>query len=58
MTYFISDAMGRMILSLKSANFGSGDQIQSLDLSPYPTGTYLFSWKTEEVEVHQIKILR
>jgi hypothetical protein len=57
-TYFISDAMGRMILSPKSANFGSGEQIQSLDLSLYPTGTYLFSWKTDEGEVQQIKISR
>jgi hypothetical protein len=57
-TYFISDAMGRMILSPKSANFGSGEQIQSLDLSPYPPGIYLFFWKTDEGEVQQIKILR
>ena len=57
-TYFISDAMGRMILSPKSVNFGSGEQIQSLDLSPYPPGTYLFFWKTDEGEVQQIKILR
>ena len=57
-TYFISDAMGRMILSPKSANFGSGEQIQSLDLSLYPAGTYLFSWKTDEGEVQQIKISR
>jgi hypothetical protein len=57
-TYFISDAMGRMILFPKSGNFGTGEQIQSLDLSPYPAGTYLFSWKTEEGELQQIKILR
>ncbi len=57
-TYFISDAMGRMILSPKSANFGSGEQIQLLDLSLYPAGTYLFSWKTDEGAVHQIKISR
>ena len=37
-TYFISDAMGRMILSPKNANFGSGEQIQSLDLSMFPSG--------------------
>jgi hypothetical protein len=47
-----------MILSPKSANFGSGEQIQSLDLSPYPPGIYLFFWKTDEGEVQQIKILR
>jgi hypothetical protein len=57
-TYFITDAMGRMIMFPKSASFSSGEQIQSLDLSLYPTGTYLFSWKTDEGELNQIKILR
>jgi hypothetical protein len=57
-TYFISDAMGRMILSPKSTNFGSGEQIQSLDLSDFSTGTYLLSWKTDEGSVQQIKIVR
>ncbi len=57
-TYFISDAMGRMILSPKNANFGSGEQIQSLDLSMFPAGTYLLSWKMEDGVVQQIKILR
>ena len=57
-TYFISDAMGRMILSPKNANFGSGEQIQSLDLSMFPSGTYLLSWKMEDGLVQQIKILR
>ena len=57
-TYFISDAMGRMILSPKSTNFGSGEQIQSLDLSAFYTGTYLLSWKTDEGSVQQIKIVR
>lgn len=57
-TYFISDAMGRMIMSPKNANFGSGEQIQPLDLSAFPAGTYLLSWKTEDGAVHQIKILR
>ncbi|MFA9198073.1 MAG: CotH kinase family protein [Aquirufa sp.] len=56
-TYFISDAMGRMILSPKNANFGSGEQIQSLDLSMFPSGTYLLSWKMEDGLVQQIKIL-
>lgn len=57
-TYFISDAMGRMIFSPKNANFGSGEQIQSLDLSMFPAGTYLLSWKMEDGVVQQIKILR
>ncbi len=57
-TYFISDAMGRMIMSSKNANFGSGEQIQPLDLSAFPAGTYLLSWKTEDGAVQQIKILR
>ncbi|MFD3292356.1 CotH kinase family protein [Aquirufa sp. KTFRIE-69F] len=57
-TYFITDAMGRMIMSPKNANFGSGEQIQSLDLSAFPAGTYLFSWTTEGGAVQQIKILR
>ena len=57
-TYFISDAMGRMILSPKNANFGSGEQIQLLDLSMFPAGTYLLSWKMEDGLVQQIKILR
>ena len=57
-TYFISDAMGRMIMSPKNANFGSGEQIQPLDLSAFPAGTYLLSWKTEDGAVQQIKILR
>ena len=57
-TYFISDVMGRMIMSPKNANFGSGEQIQPLDLSAFPAGTYLLSWKTEDGAVHQIKILR
>jgi hypothetical protein len=57
-TYFISDAMGRMIMSPKNANFGSGEQIQSLDLATFPAGTYLLSWKTEDGAVQQIKILR
>lgn len=57
-TYFISDAMGRMIMSPKNANFGSGEQIQPLDLSAFPAGTYLLYWKTEDGAVQQIKILR
>lgn len=57
-TYFISDAMGRMIMSPKNANFGSGEQIQPLDLSAFPAGTYMLSWKTEDGAVQQIKILR
>ncbi|MEY4308161.1 MAG: hypothetical protein RL422_364 [Bacteroidota bacterium] len=57
-TYFISDVMGRMIMSPKNANFGSGEQIQPLDLSAFPAGTYLLSWKTEDGAVQQIKILR
>jgi hypothetical protein len=57
-TYFISDAMGRTIMSSKNANFGSGEQIQPLDLSAFPAGTYLLSWKTEDGAVQQIKILR
>ncbi|UAJ14583.1 CotH kinase family protein [Aquirufa lenticrescens] len=57
-TYFISDAMGRMIMSPKNANFGSGEQIQPLDLSAFQAGTYLLSWKTEDSAVQQIKISR
>lgn len=57
-TYFITDAIGRMVMSPKNANFGSGEQIQSLDLSMFPAGTYLFSWTTEDGSVQQIKILR
>ncbi len=57
-TYSISDAMGRMIMSPKNANFGSGEQVQSLDLSAFPTGTYLLSWKTDEGSIQQIKIVR
>ena len=57
-TYSISDAMGRLVLSPKNANFESGEQIQSLDLSAFPAGTYLLSWKTEDGSVQQIKILR
>ena len=57
-TYFITDAMGRMVMSPKNGNFGSGEQIQSLDLSAFPAGTYLFSWTTEGGAVQQIKILR
>ena len=57
-TYFITDAMGRMIMSPKNANFGSGEQIQSLDMSTFPAGTYLFSWTKEGGAVQQIKILR
>ncbi len=57
-TYSISDAMGRLVLSPKNANFESGEQIQSLDLSAFPAGTYLLSWKTEDGAVQQIKILR
>jgi hypothetical protein len=50
--------MGRMIMSPKNANFGSGEQIQPLDLSAFQAGTYLLSWKTEDSAVQQIKILR
>jgi hypothetical protein len=57
-TYFITDAMGRMIMSPKNVNFGSGEQIQSLDMSTFPAGTYLFSWTKEGGAVQQIKILR
>jgi hypothetical protein len=57
-TYFISDAMGRMIMSPKNANFGSGEQIHPLDLSAFPAGTYLLSWETEDGAVQQIKIIR
>lgn len=57
-TYSISDAMGRMIMSPKNTTFGSGEQIQALDLSAFPAGTYLLSWKTEDGAVQQIKIIR
>jgi hypothetical protein len=57
-SYFITDAMGRMIMSPKNVNFGTGEQIQFLDLSAFPAGTYLFSWRTEDGTVQQIKILR
>lgn len=57
-TYSISDAMGRLVLSPKNANFVSGVQIQLLDLSAFPSGTYLLSWKVEDGAVQQIKILR
>jgi hypothetical protein len=57
-SYFITDAMGRMIMSPKNANFGTGEQIQLVDLSAFPAGTYLFSWRTEDGTVQQIKILR
>lgn len=58
LTYFITDAMGKIILSPKNANLGAGEQIQSLDLSAFPTGTYILSWKMEDGAVQQIKILR
>ena len=57
-TYFVTDAMGRMIMSPKNANFGSGEQVQSLDLSAFSSGTYFLSWTTEDGAVQQIKILR
>lgn len=58
LTYFVSDAMGRMIMSPKNANFASGEQVQSLDLSAFSSGTYFLSWTTEDGAVQQIKILR
>jgi hypothetical protein len=58
LTYFITDAMGKIILSPKNANLGAGEQIQSLDLSAFPTGTYILSWKMEDGAFQQIKILR
>jgi hypothetical protein len=58
LTYFITDAMGKIILSPKNANLGAGEQIQSLDLSALPTGTYILSWKMEDGAAQQIKILR
>lgn len=57
-TYFVTDAMGRMIMSPKNTNFGSGEQVQSLDLSAFSSGTYFLSWTTEDGAVQQIKILR
>ena len=57
-TYFVTDAMGRMIISPKNANFGSGEQVQSLDLSAFSSGTYFLSWTTADGAVQQIKILR
>jgi hypothetical protein len=57
-TYFVTDAMGRMIMSPKNANFGSGEQVQSLDLSAFSSGTYFLSWTTADGAVQQIKILR
>ena len=57
-TYFVTDAMGRMIMSPKNTNFGSGEQVQSLDLSAFSSGTYFLSWTTADGAVQQIKILR
>lgn len=55
-TYFVTDMMGRMLLSPKNANFEAGEQTSWLDLSSFPSGSYLLTWTTGEGIVQQINI--
>ena len=56
-SYQIIDGQGRMLLSSKVLNFGSGEQIHPVDLTNLSAGTYLFQWSSSEGSAEKIRLL-
>lgn len=46
--YQVLDHQGRVLISSKNLNFGSGEQIYPVDLTSLPAGSYLFCWDSSE----------
>jgi hypothetical protein len=55
-TYFISDALGRVQMPPKSLNLGAGEQNYPIDLSNFSAGSYILSWDTGDGLVQQINL--
>jgi hypothetical protein len=55
-TYFVTDALGRVQLPSKSLNLGAGEQIYPIDLSNFSAGSYFLSWNTGDGLVQQIQL--
>jgi hypothetical protein len=54
--YQVLDLQGRVLISSKSLNFGSGEQIYTLDFSSLPAGSYLFQWNATEGSSQKLRL--
>jgi hypothetical protein len=54
--YQVLDLQGRMLISSKSLNFGSGEQIYTLDFSNLAAGSYLFQWNATEGSSQKLRL--
>ena len=54
--YQVIDNQGRVLISSKNLNFGSGEQVYPVDLASLPAGSYLFCWDTLEGANQKIRI--
>jgi CotH kinase protein/Secretion system C-terminal sorting domain len=54
--YQVLDLQGRVLNSSKSLNFGSGEQIYTLDFSSLPAGSYLFQWNATEGSSQKLRL--
>ncbi len=54
--YQVLDLQGRVLISSKSLNFGSGEQIYTLDFSSLPAGSYLFQWNATEESSQKLRL--
>jgi hypothetical protein len=54
--YQVLDLQGRVLISSKSLNFGSGEQIYTLDFSNLAAGSYLFQWNATEGSSQKLRL--
>jgi hypothetical protein len=54
--YQVVDLQGHVLISSKSLNFGSGEQIYTLDFSNLPAGSYLFQWNSTEGSSQKLRL--
>jgi hypothetical protein len=54
--YQVLDLQGRVLISSKSLNFGTGEQIYTLDFSNLPAGSYLFQWNSTEGSSQKLRL--
>ena len=54
--YQVLDLQGRVLISSKSLNFGTGEQIYTLDFSNLPAGSYLFQWNATEGSSQKLRL--
>ena len=54
--YQVLDSQGRVLISSKSLNFGSGEQVYPVDLTKLPSGIYLFQWSSSDGSVQTSRI--